>query len=217
MSLSFSGLLDDLVAESRRFIQPDELARFTLSCSLHDDTVYVMEYEGALVEQGRLQMDANWAQAFRGLKDLGIIVHLLAECSADDVIAAEGEDVFHQIHQCADDQGKARAVQMIRDADPDVNLVCVGTAFLYLVRSFRDGDFVYYVQPFQSLPRHMRGSGTTQRYSLSMPIHIHRLYVFCLITITFFFATTGVATIGSEVQPDDDTEYSPENTGNEMS
>jgi hypothetical protein len=160
-------------------------------------------------------MDPTWVQAFRGIKDLGIVVHLLAECSEEDVIAAEGENVFHQIHQCADDEAKARTVHMIRDADPEVNLVCVGTAFLYLVRSFREDDFVYYVNSFQRLSRRMGERGTTSRYSQSAPIQIHRLYVFCLITITYFFATTGVAMIDSGVQSGEDTENAPENTGHE--
>lgn len=197
---SFTGnVLENILTGSRRFIHPLELDRYLRHCGGRHDTIYIIEYESILVGLGYDRMEDVWINMFRTSKQLGVKVHVLSHKSVDDVIAAVGDDIFHEIHQCTCDDDRARKTREIAQANGNAKVVCVGTEFVFLIRSFSEDDFVYYVHSMGLPPWRSVREDTRERFNLSAPITIHRLYVFYLVAVAYFFASTSVLSGAEEV------------------
>lgn len=182
-------IFDDLRGASQRFIPDAEFSRFVNNCASRSDTIFIIEYECVLVEVGGEGMDALWVEAFRRLHRLGVKVHVLTYKSPREIVATEGYNVFHQVHQCQSDTQRSDAVREISSSNPGANLVCCGTEFIYSVRVFTSHDFVYHIHSLGLPPWFQQSEGSRLRFRQSSPIAIHRTYVIYLMSMVHLFCS----------------------------
>jgi hypothetical protein len=122
-----------------------ELRRLTGYALQRADTVYILEYEGALLGPDRQRLSSDSISLFSQLKQHGVPVYILTEQMRQVIVSEIGEGVFTGIVSCANRESKASMVRIIKESHPSAITVCCGTGFMPLVETFRLRDFAYVV------------------------------------------------------------------------